>query len=81
MNTEKYRNNLHRFNTINNIDNIDNIYIDHETLKIIDNLNLIIDSNENQKYLKIMIYKLEKNAIESMKCARKLKKKLKLPID
>lgn len=75
MNTEKYRNNLHRFNTINNIN------IDHETLKIIDNLNLIIDSNENQKYLKIMIYKLEKNAIESMKCARKLKKKLKLPID
>jgi len=75
MNTEKYRNNLHRFNTINNIN------IDHETLKKIDNLNLIIDSNENQKYLKIMIYKLEKNAIESMKCARKLKKKLKLPID
>ena len=75
MNTEKYRNNLHRFNTINNIN------IDHETLKIIDNLNLIIDFNENQKYLKIMIYKLEKNAIESMKCARKLKKKLKLPID
>lgn len=75
MNTEKYRNNLHRFNTINNIN------IDHETLKIIDNLNLIIDSNENQKYLKIIIYKLEKNAIESMKCARKLKKKLKLPID
>lgn len=75
MNTEKYRNNLHRFNTINNIN------IDHETLKIIDNLNLIFDSNENQKYLKIMIYKLEKNAIESMKCARKLKKKLKLPID
>jgi tRNA(Glu) U13 pseudouridine synthase TruD len=75
MNTEKYRNNLHRFNTINNIN------INHETLKIIDNLNLIIDSNENQKYLKIMIYKLEKNAIESMKCARKLKKKLKLPID
>jgi tRNA(Glu) U13 pseudouridine synthase TruD len=75
MNTEKYRNNLHRFNTINNIN------IDHETLKIIDNLNLIIDFNENQKYLKIMIYKLEKNAIESMKCVRKLKKKLKLPID
>jgi hypothetical protein len=75
MNSEKYKNNLYRFNTFNNIN------IDPETLKIIDNLNLIIESSENQKYLKIMIYKLEKNAIESMKCARKLKKKLKLHID